>query len=261
MESKLTTIEELSRRVSEEYSEKTLLKILAFTVEGILERRETLLKEAHQKGAETFDESVVSALPPDIRGQLEEITDRRAQKIIQEMPGATAEQIEQYQAEFFFNMAQAAGYSLSEKVAHYMKTEEFQNQMLQIFNTGKVAAIYSSQFGIVGELIHQNLQLFLIQHAEEIQRQRTDRQKLEQFERDDRQAQLEHKWKQIKATKLLALEWAIAFSQWWRLLAAAIAGAIIAGPIFINWPEKVLCDRGDWVCLQLRVREGKYIRK
>jgi hypothetical protein len=146
------------------------------------------------------------------------------------MPGATAEQIEQYQAEFFFNMAQAAGYSLSEKVAHHMRSEEFQSQMIAIFNTGKVAAIYSSQLGIVGALIQQNLQLFLIQNAEEIQRQQTDRQKLEQSERDDRQAQLEHKWKQIKATKLLALEWAIAFSQWWRLLAAAIAGAIIAGP-------------------------------
>jgi hypothetical protein len=93
MAEQLATIEELSRRVSEEYSSETLLKILAYTVEGILERREILLKDAHQKGADTFDESVITALwstgkralqllPPDIRVQIEEITECRAQQIV-----------------------------------------------------------------------------------------------------------------------------------------------------------------------------------
>jgi hypothetical protein len=188
---------------------------------------------------------------------LDEIADLVASKIVELLPESTSRQILQYNQELSSEVTKR----LSRKVLEYMKSPEFAEKMLQVFDTGDMAALYAEQLGIVGAIVQQNLQLFLIQNAEEIQRQRTDRQKLEQSERDDRQAQLEHKWKQIKATKLLALEWAIAFSQWWRLLAAAIAGAIIAGPILINWPEKVLCDRGDWVCLQLRVREGKYIRK
>jgi hypothetical protein len=272
MKEKLATIEELSRSVSEEYSEETLLKIFTYTVEGILERRETLLKEAHQNGADRFDESVVRALwalgekalrllPPDIRSQVEQITDRRAQYLVQEMPGATAEQIEQYQAEFFLNISQAPGYSLSEKVARHMRTEEFQKKMVATFNTGKVAAIYCSQFGIVGELIQQNLQLFLIQQNEEIQRLRSDRKNLEEAQKNDRATELEHQWEKIRLAKLTALERAIAFSQWWRLLAAAMAGAIVAGPIFLNWPVKIMCEKGDWVCLIMRVKSGKYIAK
>jgi hypothetical protein len=188
---------------------------------------------------------------------LDEIADLVASKIVELLPESTSRQILQYNQELSSEVTKR----LSRKVLEYMKSPEFAEKMLQVFDTGDMAALYAEQLGIVGAIVQQNLQLFLIQNAEEIQRLQSDRQKLQLAQKNDRQAQLEHKWKQIKATKLLALEWAIAFSQWWRLLAAAIAGAIIAGPIFINWPEKVLCDRGDWLCLQLRVREGKYIRK
>jgi hypothetical protein len=187
---------------------------------------------------------------------LDEIADLVASKIVELLPESTSRQILQYNQELSSEVTKR----LSRKVLEYMKSPEFAEKMLQVFDTGDMAALYAEQLGIVGAIVQQNLQLFLIQNAEEIQRLQSDRQKLQLAQKNDRQAQLEHKWKQIKATKLLALEWAIAFSQWWRLLAAAIAGAIIAGPIFINWPEKVLCDRGDWLCLQLRVREGKYIR-
>jgi hypothetical protein len=187
---------------------------------------------------------------------LDEIADLVASKIVELLPESTSRQILQYNQELSSEVTKR----LSRKVLEYMKSPEFAEKMLQVFDTGDMAALYAEQLGIVGAIVQQNLQLFLIQNAEEIQRLQSDRQKLQLAQKNDRQAQLEHKWKQIKATKLLALEWAIAFSQWWRLLAAAIAGAIIAGPIFINWPEKVLCDRGDWLCLQLRVREGKYVR-
>jgi hypothetical protein len=203
----------------------------------------------------------VDRLPPDIRNILTDICDRQAQKIVAEMPKATAEQITQYKLDLFANLAMAVGQMLSNRVAHHMRSEEFELGMLEVLKTGNFAAVYSDQLGLIGELINQNLKLFFVNHASEIERLQAKIQKLEKAHKEEHNQDLERKWERIRLSRLRALEWAIAFSQWWRLLAAAIAGAIIAGPIFINWPEKVLCDRGDWLCLQLRVREGKYVRK
>ncbi|MGA7934281.1 MAG: hypothetical protein WCA35_12100, partial [Kovacikia sp.] len=174
-------------------------------------------------------------------------------QMVDEIPGFTEAQINQYQSKLWNELGMTMGNILSNQVAEKMSTPEFAEAMKGFISSGKMPILFTHQLGLVNQIIDQRLDAYKRQYLKEFEEERKKQDAQRRKEIDELREKQRIAWYTRKS-------WALAFTEAWALWTAFAVGFVIAMPVWINWPAAVGCDRQDLICTVVRFRNVKLIR-
>jgi hypothetical protein len=192
--------------------------------------------------------------PSDFREVLSELLVVQSQQIVDEIPGFAKKQVNEFKSDLMTELSLSMGNILSRQIAEKMSTAEFAAAMKDVIRSGKIPIIFNQQLDLVNQIIDQRLDTFLYRYLKECEEERKTRE-------IERRKALDYWREQKRNVWYVRASWAVACSEGWRLWLAFAVGAVLSAPLWINWPAAVGCDKKDFVCMTLRMREVKLVRK
>jgi hypothetical protein len=198
-------------------------------------------------------EKEIENLPPIFREVLSELLSVQSRQMVDEIPGFAKRQVNEFKSDLMTELSLSMGNILSRQIAEKMSTSEFAAAMKDVISSGKIPIIFNQQLDLVNQIIDQRLDTFLFRYLKECDEERKTRE-------IERRKELDHWREQKRNVWYTRQSWAVAFSQSWRLWLAFAVGAVLSAPLWVNWPAAVGCDKKDFVCMTLRMREVKLVR-